>query len=93
MIEELRALGVEIIKGDIVEDSSETLEAILKDIDTVIITTIPFQPDQQNKFLLAAGKANVKRVIPSDFGPHAPPGSMKYQDSVGLGLPEPDVIE
>ncbi|KAL0065595.1 hypothetical protein AAF712_007373 [Marasmius tenuissimus] len=68
IVGELRELGVEI-------------QAHLKDVDTVIITTIPFQPDQQNKFLLAAKEARVKRVIPSDFGPYAPPGSMQYQDS------------
>ncbi|KAK1223296.1 hypothetical protein PQX77_013834 [Marasmius sp. AFHP31] len=81
VVEELKNLGVEIVKGDIVEDSPEALEAHLKDVDTVIITTIPFQPNQQNKFLLAAKGAHVKRVIPSDFGPYAPPGSMQYQDS------------
>ncbi|KAL0065594.1 hypothetical protein AAF712_007372 [Marasmius tenuissimus] len=81
IVGELRELGVEIVKGDIVEDKPEALQEYLKDVDTVIITTIPHQPDQQNKFLLATKEAHVKRVIPSDFGPYAPPGSMWFQDT------------
>lgn len=83
-VQELKSLGVEFISGDIVKDSHATLENHLKDVDTVIITTVPFQPKQQDKLILAAKNANVKRVVPSDFGPSAPPGAMKYQDSVGV---------
>ncbi|KAL0573066.1 hypothetical protein V5O48_008892 [Marasmius crinis-equi] len=81
IVQELKSLGVGFISGDIVEDSQATLENHLKDVDTVIITTVPFQPNQQDKLILAAKNANVKRVVPSDFGPSAPPGAMKYQDS------------
>ncbi|KAK1227964.1 hypothetical protein PQX77_009011 [Marasmius sp. AFHP31] len=80
IIQELKSAGAEIILGDIVDDTQDTLEGYLKDVDTVIITTIPFQPNQQDKLILAAKKANVKRVVPSDFGPSAPPGAMRYQD-------------
>ncbi|KAF9262028.1 NAD(P)-binding protein [Marasmius fiardii PR-910] len=82
VVQELKASGIEIITGDINIDSVETLEGYLKGVDTVIIATNPFyeKPDHQHKLILAAKNAQVKRVVPSDFGTYAPPGSMKYQD-------------
>ncbi|KAG7087760.1 hypothetical protein E1B28_013701 [Marasmius oreades] len=60
-----------IISGDVVNDTEETLEGYLKtnNVDVVVLTTIPLQPGEQNKIILAAKKADVKRVVPSDFGP------------------------
>ncbi|KAF9262036.1 NAD(P)-binding protein [Marasmius fiardii PR-910] len=83
IISELKkSRNVQIIPGDIVDDTEETLQEHLKsnDVDVLILTTVPFQPGQQNKILLAAKKAGVKRVVPSDFGPWAPKGAMAYQD-------------
>ncbi|KAF9256989.1 NAD-P-binding protein [Marasmius fiardii PR-910] len=80
-VQELRTSGVEVIPGDMVTDAEEALAGHLKNVDTLIITSIPFEEGQQNKLLIAAKNAGVKRVIPSEFGPSAPPGAMKYHDS------------
>ncbi|KAL0065600.1 hypothetical protein AAF712_007378 [Marasmius tenuissimus] len=40
---DLRKLGVGIVKGDTVEDSPDALATHSRDVDTVIITTAPFQ--------------------------------------------------
>ncbi|KAK1224481.1 hypothetical protein PQX77_012594 [Marasmius sp. AFHP31] len=81
IIQELKSLGVEIVPGDIVGDSQETLAKHLEGVDTLIITIVPIPYGQQDNLLLAAKAAGIKRVVPSDFGPYAPPGSMQYQDS------------
>ncbi|KAL0574615.1 hypothetical protein V5O48_007341 [Marasmius crinis-equi] len=81
VVRELKNLGAEIIPGDIVDDTQETLEEHLRKVDTLIITTIPQVAEQQNKILLAAKRTGVKRVIPSDFGPAAPPGIFKLHDA------------
>ncbi|KAH8825527.1 NAD(P)-binding protein [Flagelloscypha sp. PMI_526] len=75
--EELRSLGVTIISGDIT-DSPETLEEHLSGID-ILISSVLVLLDQR-PLLLAAKKANVKRVVPSDFGPHIKPGVTTMQD-------------
>ncbi|KAH8825525.1 hypothetical protein DL96DRAFT_1530174 [Flagelloscypha sp. PMI_526] len=76
--EEIRSLGVTIISGDIVTDSPETLEKHLAGMD-ILISTVQVMVDQR-PILLAAKKANVKRVVPSDFGPHVDPGLAIMQD-------------
>ncbi|KAG7090536.1 hypothetical protein E1B28_009645 [Marasmius oreades] len=84
IVQELKSLpNIEVILGDIVEDDQKTLEVLLKvhNVDTVIVTTIPFQEDQQHNLFRAAKNAGVKRVVPSDFGPSAPAGVMKYHDT------------
>ncbi|KAJ8087368.1 hypothetical protein PM082_006198 [Marasmius tenuissimus] len=43
--QELKLLGVEIIVGEVVSDSQETLETHLKGIDTVIIAAPPVRPE------------------------------------------------
>ncbi|KAK1217343.1 hypothetical protein PQX77_020004 [Marasmius sp. AFHP31] len=81
--QELKSLGVEVVVGDVISDSQETLETHLKGIDTIIIAAPPVGPEgqsQQHNLLLAAKKAGVKRVVPSDFGPHGVPGSTVYND-------------
>ncbi|KAK1221109.1 hypothetical protein PQX77_016087 [Marasmius sp. AFHP31] len=80
IIKELKSLGVKIVTGDIASDDQESLKAHLKDVDTVIITTVPLPEGQQDNLIRAAKAASVKRLIPSDFASYAPPGSMQYQD-------------
>ncbi|KAH8804283.1 hypothetical protein DL96DRAFT_1822660 [Flagelloscypha sp. PMI_526] len=77
--EELRALGVNIVQGDITTDTAEQLEAVLSGID-ILISTVLVIVDQQ-PLLLAAKKAGVKRVVPSDFGPYIPRGATNMQDA------------
>ncbi|KAH8804282.1 NAD(P)-binding protein [Flagelloscypha sp. PMI_526] len=77
--EELRVLGVSIIQGDILTDSAEKLEKILSGID-VLISTVLIRVEQR-PLLLAAKKAGVKRVVPSDFGPYIPRGVTAMQDA------------
>ncbi|KAH8825526.1 NAD(P)-binding protein [Flagelloscypha sp. PMI_526] len=77
-VEEFRSLGVTILSGDIATDSSETLEKHLSGTD-ILISSVQVMIDQR-PLLLAAKKANVKRVVPSDFGPHINPGIMTVQD-------------
>ncbi|KAK1221110.1 hypothetical protein PQX77_016088 [Marasmius sp. AFHP31] len=79
-IKELASLGVKIITGDIVNDPQDTLEAHLKDVDTVIIASVPLPEGHQDNLIRAAKAAGVKRVVPSDFATYAPPGSMQGQD-------------
>ncbi|KAK1217836.1 hypothetical protein PQX77_019509 [Marasmius sp. AFHP31] len=80
VVTELQSLGVKIVTGDIVNDDQESLQAHLKDVDTVIITTIPLPEGQQDNLIRAAKAAGVKRLVPSDFASYAPPGSMQFQD-------------
>ncbi|KAJ8089241.1 hypothetical protein PM082_014489 [Marasmius tenuissimus] len=80
IIKELASLGVHIVTGDIVCDAQEALEAHLKNVNTVLITTTPITEGQQDNILCAAKAAGVNRVVPSDFGVYRPPGSMQYQD-------------
>ncbi|KAG7094439.1 hypothetical protein E1B28_008036 [Marasmius oreades] len=81
IVQEFRKLGVEIVPGDLADDTQESLETKLQNTDILINTTLPFIREHQNKLFLAAKHSGVKRVVPSDFGPSAPPGVMKYQDS------------
>ncbi|KAJ8083033.1 hypothetical protein PM082_008896 [Marasmius tenuissimus] len=78
-IKELTSLGFKIVTGDIISESQETLESYLKDVNTVIITTVPIVEDQQDNLLRAAKAAGVERLGPSDFATFFPPGSMRYQ--------------
>ncbi|KAG7094456.1 hypothetical protein E1B28_008052 [Marasmius oreades] len=80
IVQEFRGLGVEIVPGDLA-DTQESLETKLKHADILVNTTLPFEIEHQTKLFLAAKHSGVKRVVPSDFGPSAPPGVMKYQDS------------
>ncbi|KAH8825364.1 NAD(P)-binding protein [Flagelloscypha sp. PMI_526] len=76
--EQLRSLGVTIHSGDITTDDVEKLESLLSGMDILISMVLIFV--DQRKLLLAAKKANVKRVVPSDFGPHIPPGVTRMHD-------------
>ncbi|KAH8832080.1 hypothetical protein DL96DRAFT_1494518 [Flagelloscypha sp. PMI_526] len=78
-VEELENLGLGIIKGDIAEDSPQQIQEYLTGVDILISTVIP-HIDQRPLFL-AAKEAGVKRVIPSDFGPHIPKGIFWAQDT------------
>ncbi|KAE9396232.1 NAD(P)-binding protein [Gymnopus androsaceus JB14] len=75
---QLEALGVEIIPGDLVTSTAQDLEKALQGIDIVICTVLPFV--DQKPLFLAAKRAGVKRVVPSDFGPQIPRGVFFLQD-------------
>ncbi|KAH8824181.1 hypothetical protein DL96DRAFT_1467778 [Flagelloscypha sp. PMI_526] len=78
LVEELRDSGVTIHPGDIATDGSEQLENVLKGVDIFISMVLPVV--DQRPLILAAKKAGVKRFVPSEFGPHAPPGATIGQD-------------
>ncbi|KAF9019741.1 NAD(P)-binding protein, partial [Hymenopellis radicata] len=75
VVSELKNAGAQIRIGDITE-SPETLEAVLQGVDILISLVLVSMTDQ--KPLLK--KAGVGRVVPSDFGPHAPRGVMAMHD-------------
>ncbi|KAF4565666.1 hypothetical protein EYR40_002264 [Pleurotus pulmonarius] len=81
-IKELTDAGAEVVIGDISE-SPEKLESYLKGVD-VLISTVLVMVDQK-PLILAAKKAGVGRVVPSDFGPTAPKGVMGMHD-LKLGI-------
>ncbi|KAF9489809.1 NAD-P-binding protein [Pleurotus eryngii] len=81
-IKELTDTGAEVVIGDITE-SPEKLQSYLKGVD-VLISTVLLMVDQK-PLMLAAKKAGVRRVIPSDFGPTAPKGVMDLHD-LKLGI-------
>ncbi|MFC6338243.1 aromatic alcohol reductase [Pseudomonas sp. CCM 7891] len=66
---ELRALGVELLAGDLVNDSQPTLAALFAPFDTVI-SCIGFAagPGTQRKLARAAIEGGVKRFVPWQFG-------------------------
>ncbi|KAG9226874.1 hypothetical protein CCMSSC00406_0003453 [Pleurotus cornucopiae] len=76
-IKELTDAGAEVVIGD-ASDSPEKLESYLKGVD-VLISTVTMMVDQK-PLILAAKKAGVGRVVPSDFGPTVPKGVMALQD-------------
>ncbi|KAG9225639.1 hypothetical protein CCMSSC00406_0007496 [Pleurotus cornucopiae] len=81
-IKELTDAGAEVVIGDI-SQSPEKLESYLKGVD-VLISTVLVMVDQK-PLILAAKKAGVGRVVPSDFGPTAPKGVMGMHD-LKLGI-------
>ncbi|KAH8832156.1 NAD(P)-binding protein [Flagelloscypha sp. PMI_526] len=78
LVEDLRNLGLVIVPGDIAKDSPSLLLKHLEGIDFLISTVVPLV--DQRPLLLAAKEAGVKRVVPSDFGPHIPKGVFWAQD-------------
>ncbi|KDQ22610.1 hypothetical protein PLEOSDRAFT_163500 [Pleurotus ostreatus PC15] len=83
-IKHLREAGAEVVIGD-TSESPEKLETYLKGVD-VLISTVLIMVDQR-PLILAAKKAGVGRVVPSDFGPTAPRGVMEMHDRK-LGIRE-----
>ncbi|KIY67175.1 NAD-P-binding protein [Cylindrobasidium torrendii FP15055 ss-10] len=77
IVNELESAGAEIRLGDL-SDPVEKLEKALTGVDVVISTVLAMV--DQRPLLLAASKVGVKRVVPSDFGPHAPRGAMYMND-------------
>ncbi|KAF9052314.1 NAD-P-binding protein [Hymenopellis radicata] len=77
VVHELKAVGAEIRIGDIAE-APEKIEAFLQGVD-ILISLVLAMIDQK-PLLLAAKKAGVGRVVPSDFGPYVPRGVMAMQD-------------
>lgn len=83
IIQEFKAAGAELRIGDIAE-ASEKIEASLQGVD--ILISLVFAMLDQKPLLLAAKNAGVGRVVPSDFGPTAPPGVMDMHDVVSASL-------
>lgn len=83
-IKHFREAGAEVVIGD-VSESPEKLETYLKGVD-VLISTVLIMVDQ-SPLILAAKKAGVGRVVPSDFGPTAPRGVMEMHDLVRIPNP------
>ncbi|KIY74148.1 NAD(P)-binding protein [Cylindrobasidium torrendii FP15055 ss-10] len=79
LVKEFEAGGAQIRLGDIV-DPLEKLEEVLQDVDILISTAMVFDLESLKLLFLAASKVGVKRVIPSDFGPHAPRGATVMND-------------
>ncbi|KAF8920525.1 hypothetical protein CPB85DRAFT_1556573 [Mucidula mucida] len=77
LVQELKAAGAEIRIGDITE-APEKIEAFLQGVD--ILVSIVLAMIDQKPLFLAAKKAGVGRVVPSDFGPYAPRGVMSMHD-------------
>ena len=68
-VEELRSLGVEIVPGDLSDQSGAALAAIFRRFDTVISCTgFVGGPGVQLKLARAALDAGVKRYFPWQFG-------------------------
>lgn len=78
---ELRALGVDIVQGDLAAQSGEALAATFSRYDTVISCTgFVGGPGVQRKIARAALDAGVKRFVPWQFG-------VDY-DIIGRGSPQ-----
>lgn len=68
-VEELRSLGVEIVPGDLSDQSGAALAAIFRRFDTVISCTgFVGGPGVQLKLARAALDAGIKRYFPWQFG-------------------------
>lgn len=78
---DLRALGVDVVQGDLAEQSAAELAAIFSRFHTVISCTgFVGGPGVQRKIALAALDAGVKRYVPWQFG-------VDY-DVIGRGSPQ-----
>jgi len=78
----LRALGIEIRASDWQTDGPEKLDQLFSGSDIVIIT-VNSQAILDQKILVdAAKRANVKRLIPSDFANVCVPGVTDVHDRV-----------
>ncbi|KAL1748638.1 hypothetical protein HDZ31DRAFT_29205 [Schizophyllum fasciatum] len=83
-----------LVCPDLATASHAELVALLKGADMVVSAITPYLFEAQRPLFVAAKEAGVKRVVPCDFGSHAPPGAMFLQDMkngfrdhiVGLGL-------
>ncbi len=80
-MQELKAAGADLRIGDITEAPEKT-EAFLLGVD-ILVSLVPAMIDQK-PLLLAAKKVGVGRVVPSDFGTHAPRGVMTIHDIVNV---------
>ncbi|KAL4258583.1 NAD(P)-binding domain superfamily protein [Pleurotus pulmonarius] len=78
IVKELTDAGAEVCIGDISDDAEE-LQSYLEGVD-VLISLVPVMVDQKPLFL-AAKKAGVRRVVPSDFGSTAPKGVSAMHDA------------
>lgn len=80
-LEELRALGIDILQADVINDSVEELAEYFRSFDTVI-SCVGFiaGAGTQLKLTQAALKAGVKRYVPWQFG-------VDY-DVIGKGSPQ-----
>ena len=75
--------GVAVIKGDLLNITTERLQKILAGADTVIASVNFSCIEAQREIVDAAKAVGVKRVVPDDFGTDAPAGVMFLHDKVG----------
>ncbi|KAI0657637.1 NAD-P-binding protein [Cubamyces menziesii] len=77
--EALRAAGVEIRQGDLL-DGVEKLTSIFAGVDILISAVTAFVIEHQKDAFRAAKAAGVKRIVPCDFGTPGAPGIRKLHD-------------
>ena len=71
-----------LVCSDLAAATHEELVALLTGADILISAIYAFILDAQRPLFAAAQEVGVSRVIPCDFGTHAPPGSMLLNDKV-----------
>ena len=75
--------GVEIVISPSLDTAThEELVKLLTGVDIVVSAIHVFALEAQRPLFAAAKEAGVKRVVPCDFGTHAPPGVMLIKDKV-----------
>ncbi|KAL1730828.1 hypothetical protein EV714DRAFT_210173 [Schizophyllum commune] len=73
--------GVEIVISPSLDTAThEELVKLLTGVDIVVSAIHVFALEAQRPLFAAAKEAGVKRVVPCDFGTHAPPGVMLIKD-------------
>ena len=78
----LRDAGVKIRVGDVTDDVDK-LKTVLAGVDILISAVYALLINDQKGIIRAAKElGTVQRVIPCDFGTHAPPGIMVIKDQV-----------
>ncbi|KAI4521103.1 NAD(P)-binding protein [Schizophyllum commune Loenen D] len=78
---EFQKRGAELLVcSDLAKATHEELVALLNGADILISAIYAFILDAQRPLFAAAKEVGVSRVIPCDFGTHAPPGSMLLND-------------
>jgi hypothetical protein len=74
--EALKPRGIEIVVGDLANQSVEEIAALLAHYDTIISAVAATAQLDQLKLVDAAAKAGIKRFIPCGFTSVSPPGGV-----------------
>ncbi|KAI0740726.1 NAD-P-binding protein [Earliella scabrosa] len=77
--EQLRAAGIEIREGDVVDDY-EKLKQVVEGVDVLISAVNASAVPLQREIFRAAKEMGVKRVVPCDFGTPGSKGVRSYHD-------------